>query len=205
MSQNYKVQKDGDEDARIKPTINGQSIEMRDLAEKRASESDGQRPRQKRASGSSAAGLREEDQSPTDSPGQKLRHLQRQRSSLLNENVPAPMMDEPKFLWIVPLARGCCCGCFSLKCAMNILTLVDITFGLASTGIIYIMIKSAVPITALIFRVLLYTIGGLCATYSLVQLRNGIGEETSRDHLPYLIVKTLEIFCLPFIDLFTIY
>ena len=77
-------------------------------------------------------------------------------------------MDEPKFLWVIPLARGCYCGCISLKCAMNILTLIDITFGLASSGIIYIMIRSAVPITALIFRVLLYMVGGLCAIYSLV-------------------------------------
>ena len=50
---------------------------------------------------------------------------------------------------------------------MIILTLIDITFGLASVGIIYIMVTAEVPVTALVFRVLLYMLAGIFATYSL--------------------------------------
>ena len=125
--------------------------------------------------------------------------------SLLDEDLTAPVADEPKFLWCIPLSRGCCCGCISLKCAMTIFTLIDITFGLASLGIIYIMITSEVGVSALIFRAILYMLCGICATYSLVQLSNGCSLETARDHLAYLIAKTVEIFFLPLIDLLTLY
>ena len=136
------------------------------------------------------------------STAKKRRH---QRNTLLDEGVAVADVEEPKFLRIIPLARGCLCGCISLKCAMTILTLIDITFGLASIGIIYITITSQVPVTALIFRVILYMLGGIFATYSLIQLYNGCSEEVARDHLLYLITKGAETFFLRFIDIFTIY
>ena len=133
------------------------------------------------------------------------RNMRRQRNSLLNENLPAANVDEPKFLRIIPLARGCCCGCISLKCAMTILTLIDMTFGLASIGIIYIMITSQVPVTGLIFRVIIYMLGGIFGSYSLIQLYNGCSEEKPRDHLLYFATKIGESFLLPFLDIFTNY
>ena len=100
---------------------------------------------------------------------QKVKNLREERSVLVNEGaIVDNVMDEPKFCRMIPLARGCLCGCVSLKCAMTILTLIDITFGLASVGIIYIMVTSAVPVTALVFRVLLYMLAGIFATYSLI-------------------------------------
>ena len=93
--------------------------------------------------------------------------MREERSALVNKNAVADVVDEPKFCRIFPLARGCLCGCISLRCAMIILTLIDITFGLASVGIIYIMVTAEVPVTALVFRVLLYMLAGIFATYSL--------------------------------------
>ena len=113
--------------------------------------------------------------------------------------------DEPKFLWIFPLARGCLCGCMSLKCATIVLTLIDLTFGLAAIGIIYIMVTSEIPVTALVFRVIFYMLTGIFATYSLIQIFNGCSIEVARDHLLYLCGKATEMILLPFIDAFTIY
>ena len=88
---------------------------------------------------------------------------------------------------------------------MTFLTLIDITFGLASIGIIYIMVSFQVPVTALVFRVLVYMLAGIFATYSLIQVFHGCSEEVHRDHLLYLITKSTEMFLLPLIDIFTIY
>ena len=48
---------------------------------------------------------------------------------------------EPRFLQVFRLARSCCCGCLSLKTSMVIITLIDITMGIASIGLVYGILK----------------------------------------------------------------
>ena len=48
--------------------------------------------------------------------------------------------EEPTFCICFSLPKGCCCGYLSLKIAVGLIPLIDITMGLASIGIIYIMI-----------------------------------------------------------------
>ncbi|TNV76423.1 hypothetical protein FGO68_gene6224 [Halteria grandinella] len=42
---------------------------------------------------------------------------------------------EPKFCWLIPLSRGLFCGFLSLKNALFLIALIDITFGGAALGI----------------------------------------------------------------------
>ena len=53
-----------------------------------------------------------------------------------------PRNNEPnKFLSCFKIADSCCCGCVSLKHALVVLCVFDLTLGLASAGIVFMVIE----------------------------------------------------------------
>ena len=57
-----------------------------------------------------------------------------------NGKAQSQMRPEPKFLRCFSIATSCCCGCVSLKHALVFLCVFDLTLGLASAGIVLMVV-----------------------------------------------------------------
>jgi hypothetical protein len=104
---------------------------------------------------------------------------------------------EPRFCLLVPLSKGICCGYISLKKAMLLITLVDITFGGAALGIgITAFLRMHLHFSLISFVIL----NGACFVLALLSLF-AIQGNFLRALRFYFLWKLGEVFLLPIFEL----
>ena len=102
-------------------------------------------------------------------------------------------------------AKGCCCGCCSLNCSLILIILIDITMGIISAGLVYMIIVIDQPKSGIISIVVINLIALILAIACLSQLL----KQTRPKNIPRKIYyyygwKVTEFFIIPLRDIFTI-
>ena len=101
------------------------------------------------------------------------------------------------------LATSCCCGCVSLKHALIFLCVFDLTLGLASSGIVFMVIEEKVEASSFLAIVLVNIIAMLIAIPSLMAvLKPILPGIKSRAVTVYMAWKIFEVFFCPLLDIY---
>lgn len=109
---------------------------------------------------------------------------------------------EPKFLNCFTLASSCCCGCVSLKHATVFFCVFDLTLGLASAGIVFMVIEEKLEPSSFLAIVFMNIIAMILAIPSLINvLKTILPGVKSKAFAAYTILKVSEILICPILDI----
>ena len=113
---------------------------------------------------------------------------------------------EPKFLKCFKIATSCCCGCVSLKHAIVVLAVFDLTLGLASAGIVFMVIEEKLEASSFLAIVLVNILAMILAIPSLVTvLKPILPGVKSRAITVYMWWKVFEVFMCPVLDVYALW
>ena len=113
---------------------------------------------------------------------------------------------EPKFLRCFKVANSCCCGCVSLKHSTVLLCVFDLTLGLASAGIVFMVIEEKLEASSFLAIVCVNIIAMVIAIPSLVAvLKPILPGVKSRAINFYMGWKVLEIIVCPILDVYALW
>lgn len=113
---------------------------------------------------------------------------------------------DPKFLRCLNIATSCCCGCVSLKHATVFICVFDLTLGLASAGIVFMVIEEKLEPSSFLAIVVVNIMAMILAIPSLVAVLKPILPGVKlRSITCYMLWKVLEIFLCPFLDIYALW
>ena len=113
---------------------------------------------------------------------------------------------DPKFIRCFRIATSCCCGCVSLKHGTVFICVFDLTLGLASAGIVFMVIEEKLEPSSFLAIVVVNIIAMILAIPSLVSVLKPILPGVKlRSITCYMLWKTLEIILCPFLDIYALW
>jgi len=113
---------------------------------------------------------------------------------------------DPKFLNCFTVATSCCCGSISLKHATVLLCVFDLTLGLASAGIVFMVIEEKLEPSSFLAIVFINIIAMILGIPSLIAvLKPILPGVKSRAIMFYMLWKSLEVLTCPFLDLYALW
>ena len=113
---------------------------------------------------------------------------------------------DPKFLRCLNIATSCCCGCVSLKHSAVFICVFDLTLGLASAGIVFMVIEEKLEPSSFLAIVVVNIMAMILAIPSLVAVLKPILPGVKlRSITCYMLWKVLEIFLCPFLDIYALW
>jgi len=113
---------------------------------------------------------------------------------------------EAKFLNCFKIATSCCCGCVSLKHAIVVLCVFDLTLGLASAGIVFMVIEEKLEASSFLAIVCVNIFAMLLAIPILITvLKPILPGIKSRAITIYMWWKVFEVFLCPILDVYALW
>ena len=113
---------------------------------------------------------------------------------------------ETKFLKCFNKATSCCCGCISLKHAVVCLTVFDLTLGLSSAGIVFMVLEEKLEASSFLAIVVVNILSMCLAIPSLIAVLKPIlpGVRSKAIHY-YMLWKIFECFVCPLLDIYAMW
>jgi len=140
-----------------------------------------------------------QDNTPID-PGPGLHPMEDEKYGISRQT------PEPNFLNCCRIATSCCCGCISLKHSTVFTCVFDLTLGLASAGIVFMVIEDKLEASSFLAIVVVNIIAMALAIPSLVAvLKPILPGVKSRAITFYMIWKILEIGIGPILDIYALW
>jgi len=113
---------------------------------------------------------------------------------------------DPKFLNCFKVANSCCCGCVSLKHALVFSFVFDLTLGLASAGIVFMVIEEKLEASSFLAIVFVNILAMVMAIPSLVNvLKPILPGQKSNVVTVYMWWKVFELFICPLLDVYAMW
>ena len=123
-----------------------------------------------------------------------------------NDFISSRLAPEPKFLNCFKVATSCCCGCVSLKHSTVFLCVFDLTLGLASAGIVFMVIEEKLEPSSFLAIVVVNIIAMILAIPSLIAvLKPILPGIKSRAITFYTFWKAFEVAICPFLDVYALW
>ena len=113
---------------------------------------------------------------------------------------------ESTFLKYFKSATSCCCGCVSLKHAVVSLTVFDLTLGLSSAGIVFMVLEEKLEPSSFLAIVCVNILSMCLAIPSLIAVLKPIlpGVKSKSIHY-YMLWKIFEVFVCPLLDIYAMW
>ena len=123
-----------------------------------------------------------------------------------NDFIASRQTPEPKFLSCFRVATSCCCGCCSLKHSTVFLCVIDLTLGLASAGIVFMVIEEKLEPSSFLAIVMVNIIAMILAIPSLIAVLKPILPGVKSNVITlYTFWKAFEVFVCPILDVYALW